>query len=133
MQLSVILSTRNNAPALGRLLQALAQCDAPDSWECLIVDNGSTDATRQTIEHCMDKLPLHYLYQPLPGKSISLNLALREAQGEVILFTDDDVIPEPGWLLAHIRAMRDNPEVRLLGGRIRVDPARLHRASAQGA
>lgn len=121
MQLSVILSTRNNACMLGGFLQALCECDMPESWEVIIVDNASEDETPDVISSFGSKLPMKYCYQPFPGKSISLNMGLSESGGDIVLFTDDDVIPDKHWLINHIRVMETNPEINIVGGRILVD------------
>ena len=121
MQLSVILSTRNNAGMLGDFLSALSRCRQPDSWEVIIVDNASLDDTRKVIEHFSKLLPLKYCFQSIPGKSVSLNLGLSGACGEIVLFTDDDVIPDSAWLVNHIKAMNQNPDINIIGGKIVVD------------
>lgn len=125
MKLSVVLATRNNARDLGVFLGSLGRCRAPGDWEIIVVDNGSTDATRQTVESFGAVLPLRYCRQPVPGKSIALNHGLRRVRGEIVLFTDDDVEPDPDWLLNHVRAMDAHPGVRMVGGRIRVDHGTL--------
>lgn len=125
MKLSVVLATRNNARVLGTFLESLTRCRAPGEWEIIVVDNGSTDATRQTLEQFTGRLPLRCCRQPLPGKSVSLNHGLREARGEIVLFTDDDIQPAPDWLQNHVRAMARNPGMAMIGGRITVDPATL--------
>mgnify|MGYP000159185295 FL=1 len=118
---SVIVATRNRAARLeqmlGSLKVALDEARGPvDVW---LVDNGSTDDTRRVIESwCASVLQAQSLYVPEPGKSRALNAAIARARGEVILFTDDDVTLDPGW----VNAMREffllNPEVAAVAGRI---------------
>ena len=121
MQLSVLIATRNNADSLARLLSALQLCVQPESWEAMIVDNGSTDQTAQVIENFRPRLPLQSLYVVEKGKSRALNAGLRKVHGEIILFTDDDVMPDKLWLVNHISAMRNYPEALMIGGRIKVE------------
>jgi len=121
MQLTVILSTRNNAGMLEEFLAALCECVRPESWEIIIVDNASEDNTKEIISTFSSKLPIKYSYQPISGKSISLNRGLSEAGGDIVLFTDDDVIPDKHWLVNHIRVMEENPDINIVGGRIIVD------------
>jgi len=123
MQLSLILATRNNAGMLREFLSALCLCNKPESWEIIIVDNGSGYKTWDVVTDFSDRLPVKYCFQPVPGKSVSLNLGLAEAGGGIILFTDDDVIPDRDWLVNHIRAMEANPDINIVGGRIIVDQA----------
>jgi glycosyltransferase involved in cell wall biosynthesis len=73
----------------------------PDGWtaELLVIDNGSTDNTRAVVnETRLDNLKLRYVSEPKPGQSLARNTGLSAAQGEIILFTDDDVRPAPDWL-----------------------------------
>jgi glycosyltransferase involved in cell wall biosynthesis len=69
-------------------------------WEILVVDNNSADQTRQVVEDCGRRHPnrFRYVREPHPGKSYALNTGVREATGDVLAFTDDDVTVEPDWL-----------------------------------
>lgn len=125
MQLSVILSTRNHAGLLCQFLESVTACDTPDTWELIVVDNGSTDETESVILTFRDRLPVVYCYQGVPGKGISINKGLRRARGEIILFTDDDVCPHRNWLIGHVNAMKKNPSMNIIGGRIVVDRSAL--------
>lgn len=61
-----------------------------------------------------------YLYEATPGKSNALNTALDAARGELIVFTDDDVIPDPEWISAYVQAARAHPEILGFAGQIRL-------------
>src|SRR5262249_25049976 len=102
MNITVILCTYNRCESLERTLQSIARSSMPSSatWEILVVDNKSTDATRAVVERFCQSHPLHfrYLYEPKPGKSNALNAGIREAQGDVFAFLDDDVVVEANWL-----------------------------------
>lgn len=75
-------------------------------WEVLIVDNGSTDSTREIItEFIQNRHPhFHYVFEPTPGKTYALNTGIQRANGEILAFTDDDALVEPDWLAAIINA-----------------------------
>lgn len=120
MQLSLLIATRNNADNLARLLSALQAGLQPESWEAIVVDNGSTDHTSRVIKKFSSQLPLRSLYFADKGKSKALNAGLRQANGDVILFTDDDVVPDQYWLVNHVRAMASHPDAIMIGGRITV-------------
>jgi glycosyltransferase involved in cell wall biosynthesis len=66
----------------------------------LVVDNNSTDQTREVVEEFCWRHParFRYLFEPHQGKSHALNTGIREARGEVLAFVDDDVTVEPTWL-----------------------------------
>jgi glycosyltransferase involved in cell wall biosynthesis len=87
-------------------------------WELLAVNNNSTDETDGVLRKHEGCLPLRRLFEPTPGKSHALNLAIREAQGEYLLFTDDDVSIDRGWLAAYCGAFERWPEAAFFGGRI---------------
>lgn len=125
--ISIVLATRNRAPSLARLLDGLAnQVDAP-SFEVIVADNGSSDETPKVVEQAGKKLNVRYLREERPGKGRALNAALWEAQGELIVFTDDDVQPFPDWLFQMHKAAQEYPEYIAFGGRIVVDIERVPR------
>ncbi len=97
-----ILCTYNRCRSLAKTLESLAASTVPDpvEWEVLVVDNNSTDRTREVVEDFCRRCPgrFRYIFEPHPGKSFALNTGIREAKGEVLAFTDDDVTVEPTWL-----------------------------------
>src|SRR4051812_42731918 len=104
MVVSVVIATRNRADRLRQALDSLERMSPPNmfSWELIVVDNGSTDGTRQVVNDCEARmmLPLRYLIEPRHGKSAALNAGVRAATGDVVAFTDDDCVMSPGWLTA---------------------------------
>jgi len=102
MKITVILCTYNRCQILGKALDSIAASILPDSveWEVLVVDNNSSDQTRQTVEGFCTRHPgrFRYVLEPQPGKSHALNAGICRALGEILVFTDDDVTVEPGWL-----------------------------------
>ena len=118
MTISVIIATRDRASLLASTLEALGRQDCDASFEIIIADNGSTDATPRVVESAArDGLPVVYVQEQKPGKSHALNTAVPHASGELLVFTDDDVLPSPGWLRAYADAFRD-PAVDFAAGRI---------------
>jgi glycosyltransferase involved in cell wall biosynthesis len=119
--ISVIIATRDRQRLLGETLDALAgQSWPPGRGEIIVADNGSTDGTRAVVEAAAARtpgLPIHYLYVALPGKSAAVNAALQHARGDVLAFTDDDVLPEPEWLERLAESFAE-PEVDFVAGRI---------------
>jgi glycosyltransferase involved in cell wall biosynthesis len=115
---TVIIATRNRAAQLPETLKCLHAQAFPDAWEIIVIDNGSTDETQAVIDRWRDRLPLRGLHQPVPGKNRALNLALPEARGELLVFTDDDVVLAPSWLGAMVRAAEAWPSYDIFGGPI---------------
>jgi len=103
MKISVILCTHNRCQSLAKTLNSLAALTLPDSvaWEVLVVDNNSSDKTHEVVQggFC-SRYPRHfrYFFEPRPGKSYALNTGIRQAQGDILAFTDDDVTVEKTWL-----------------------------------
>ncbi len=101
LSVSIIISTRSNAEALRGTLDAFLKAEVPPGWsvELLLVDNGSTDATAEVIQSFRpESIRVRDLSMPARGKSRALNLAIAEAEGEILAFTDDDVRPAHDWL-----------------------------------
>ena len=122
-RISVVVATLNRARLLERLLEGLAKQTDPPPFEVVVADNGSIDDTPAVIDDFRSELTLHSVRVPEPGKGRALNAALALAQGEIIVFTDDDVMPEPDWLFEIHRAASDFPMHNVFGGRIKVDLA----------
>jgi glucosyl-dolichyl phosphate glucuronosyltransferase len=101
-KVTAILCTCNRAETLAETLQSLAASQLPDSvsWEVLVVDNNSTDETREVVENVRRRYPgkFRYLFEPNPGKCYALNSGIANARGEILAFVDDDVTVEPRWL-----------------------------------
>ena len=116
--LSVIMCTRNRAEQLRRVLDSAAAMRVPQdlSWEFLLVDNGSTDHTAEVVASFADRLPIRRIEQPVPGLSNARNAGVAEAAGDYILWTDDDVVIDPGWLEAYADAFTAYPQAAVFGG-----------------
>jgi glycosyltransferase involved in cell wall biosynthesis len=102
VDITVILCTYNRCEELAGALHsiALSQVASSVTWEVLVVDNNSTDRTRNIVENFCCQYPGHfrYLFEAQPGKSYALNAGIANASGDVLAFVDDDVTVEPTWL-----------------------------------
>jgi len=87
-------------------------------WEVVIVNNNSTDHTDDVISEYVGRLPVRREFEPRTGKSNALNRAIDVVKGDYILWTDDDVLVDAGWLTAYVAAFRRWPEAAVFGGRI---------------
>ncbi len=103
MKITAILCTYNRCQSLAEALESAAALKVPeaDEWEILVVDNNSTDKTREVVESFCRQYPgrFRYLFEPRQGKSRALNAGIHEAHSDILAFTDDDVTFDPGWLL----------------------------------
>lgn len=115
------MCTYNRCRDLAKALDSILVSELPDSvqWEVLVVDNNSTDQTRDVIEDFCRRYPRHfrYLFEPQPGKSYALNAGIREASGDVLAFADDDATVEATWLW-NLTQCLNNGEWAGAGGRI---------------
>jgi len=96
LSVSVVVCTRHRPDRLRRCLAALAHLD-PAPGEVVVVDNTDGDpATRAAVE---ERGPFRYLVEPKPGLSAARNAGIAATSGDVIAFTDDDVLPRQAWLM----------------------------------
>lgn len=120
MDISVVLSTYNRCGILSKALQCLALQDAPGiEYEIIVVDNNSTDRTRQIVESftARDKR-FRYLFEGRQGLSYARNAGIGIARADVIAFTDDDVETACDWIYQMHRALLSYPEAEFIGGRV---------------
>ena len=121
--ISVCICTYNRSESLQHTLGSLAlQLNASSSViELLIVDNNSTDNTYQIVQAFRPSVPVRRVTESRQGLAHARNRAVTEFRGDVLLFTDDDVRFETGWLAAYEDAIRRFPGADYFGGRIRPD------------
>ncbi len=114
---SVIVPTRNRAAVLRRCLQSLTAQAAPaDSFEVIVVDNGSSDDTVAVAKSFDGALQMRLLHESEPGLHVGRHAGWRAARSDVLMFADDDIEAEPGWVEAVVARFAAEPSVALVGG-----------------
>lgn len=103
---------------LATTLTAFESVIFPKEIELIIVDNNSTDATAKTIESFSSRLPIRYVFEQKQGISAAKNCGISSANGELLIFTDDDVRPFPEWILTYLTAYKENNKNFFWGGAI---------------
>lgn len=126
MDATIVIPTFNRCDALLETLTALARMDYPaDRWEAIIVDDGSTDDSAAAVQEFAERTgaPLRCFNQKNAGPAAARNRGAAGAQGEYLVFIDNDIIVEPDFLRAHLQTLRSNPGCWVVG-RV-VHPPRL--------
>ena len=108
MKYSVVIATYNRAQELLPTLESIAQLDVSESWEVIVVDNNSSDNTRELVRNISTRFPtdLRYVFEAEQGRSAALNAGIKSARGDVIAITDDDVRVDSHWLENAGRALQ---------------------------
>jgi hypothetical protein len=120
----ILMTTHNGADTLQTTLEGLTRVvPPPGGWEIIAVDNGSSDRSKAILSGYSRKLPLAVLNEPRIGKNFALNRALdhlgsRAAEAELIVFCDDDIVPDPDWLCRLADAAALCPWADMFGGAI---------------
>jgi hypothetical protein len=120
MRLTVAICTWNRSDLLRETLEQMTALRVPEGldWELLVVNNNCTDATDQVLAEFAGRLPLTRIFEPTPGQSNARNTAVRAATGTYVIWTDDDVLVDPDWLAAYVRAFQRWPDASVFGGPI---------------
>ena len=97
--ISTIICTHNRAKYLTKAIQSLVDQRTPkDKYEIIVVDNCSTDSTKEAVEQFTSKCNIRYIYEPTLGLSYARNTGWRNARGKYSAYLDDDAIACPVWL-----------------------------------
>lgn len=120
--ISIIICTRNRKEHLAATLESLERLATADGldYEILVIDNGSDDGTHELIHEFVTRDPQKrkYFFEQEKGLSRARNCGIRHARGEIIAFTDDDVVVDPDWLVALWNTFESKPNVVAVQGMI---------------
>ena len=95
MLVSVIIPAYNEENTIESCLNSLLnQTIGKESYEVIVVDDGSTDSTSEIIK----RYPVKLFRQGNSGPATARNLGAKNSSGEIILFTDADCVAEPNWI-----------------------------------
>ncbi len=112
---TVAVCTRNRSHQLRACLDALAAIEYPRSLlDVLVVDNAPEDDSTRELVAGYDRI--RYVREPRPGLDNARNRAIREARGEILAFTDDDVSVDAAWAGAIARAFEEEPHAMCVTG-----------------
>jgi glycosyltransferase involved in cell wall biosynthesis len=115
-QVAVVIPVWNGEAVLARCLDALArQTLQRETFQIIVVDNGSNDATRKIARSYAG---VELLEEPRPGSYVARNRGIERVRAPITAFTDADCEPAPDWLEQVLRAAAANPGFGVLAGRI---------------
>jgi GT2 family glycosyltransferase len=104
--LSVVIPSHNRVDKLQQVLDGLARQDTCEPFEVVVVSDGSTDGTEAYLTSGSPPMPVVAICQSNAGPAAARNRGVDAARGDVVVFVDDDVVPTPGLLSAHLAVHR---------------------------
>ncbi len=122
MDITIIFATYKRPQILANTLTSLCKLNSGSlQWELIVVDNAGHAATQEVVSQFNERLPLTFLIEQKPGKNNALNLAIPKAQGELLVFCDDDIIASENWLTEIWEGASRWPDHDVFGGKIVAD------------
>jgi glycosyltransferase involved in cell wall biosynthesis len=119
LRISAVVCTYSNAPFLKLTLNSLVKQTLPsDEYEIIVVDNNSTDNTREVVRDFEARAShrIKYVLETTQGLGAARNAGLRESSGPIVSFIDDDAEAAPQWLAASVDAFHRHPNAWGVGG-----------------
>jgi GT2 family glycosyltransferase len=124
---SVVVPTHNRAALLGDCLRTLVGQDcAPERYEIIVIDDGSSDGTAEVVRAVAETapMPVRYVRQNAAGANAARNRGLAMATGDPICFVDDDQEMDAAWLGRLVAGTEQFPDAGCVGGPIRLRAGR---------
>lgn len=116
---SLIFATYKRNNLLEMMLRSFLKLNTQGfSFQIIAVDNCPQKSAKLIIESFFDSLPIIYLHAIEPGKNAAINLGMEYAQGDLLVFTDDDIEADCNWLSSLVDATNRYPDSSIFGGRI---------------
>jgi glycosyltransferase involved in cell wall biosynthesis len=114
---SAIICTHNREQYLGAAIDSVLGQDFSE-YEVIVVDNASSDRTKQVVEERLSNPRLKYIYEPTIGLSVARNTGAKAARGEILAYLDDDAEASPTWLRVLCSAYEQNEQLVIAGGKV---------------
>lgn len=116
-QISAIICTHNRSSYLGAAIDSLL-CQDFEDFEVVLVDNGSSDDTKEVVNQRLGNLRLRYVWEPVVGLSVARNTGAQTGKGEILAYLDDDAVASKNWLKCLERAFKTNDNLMIAGGKV---------------
>ena len=122
LELSVVIPTYNRLDTLRHVIPSLlGQSTAQERYELLICDSNSTDGTAEYLAAVREQHPnVRHLPGTYTGRAMARNAGIAQAQGQIILFNDSDIIADPALLEAHLRHHHEQRDIAVVGWEVQV-------------
>lgn len=117
-QISAIICTHNREHYLGAAIDSLLQQDFAGDYEVIVVDNASSDRTREVVESRLPHPRLQYIYEPVTGLSVARNTGAKASSSSILAYLDDDAVASSQWLQVLHHAYQKNEKLAIAGGRV---------------
>lgn len=117
-RISVIIPTRDRKEILSEVLYSYREQDSgPETFEILVIDDGSADGTREMVNDAASSCPFSvtYIRQEAGGPARARNTGIARARGKILLFTNDDMVASPQLVREHLEGHRSWPGSVILG------------------
>lgn len=119
MDISIIFATYNRDLILHRTISSFIELNTDGiEYEIIVVDNACNVNTKALVERYEERLPVIYLSEEKPGKNAAINKGLVYSSGQLIIFTDDDIIADQMWMTHLYQASVEFSDVNVFGGSI---------------
>ena len=117
LPIAAIICTHNRDSYLGAAIDSLLKQDY-DNYEVLVIDNASSDRTREVVNSRLDDPRLKYYYEPVLGLSVARNRGAKETNAPILTYLDDDAEASPQWLKVIGEAYQENEKLAIVGGKV---------------
>ncbi|TVP61959.1 MAG: glycosyltransferase family 2 protein [Nodularia sp. (in: Bacteria)] len=117
-QISAIICTHNRESYLGAAIDSLLAQDFSADFEVIVVDNGSSDRTREVVEERLGDSRVKYVFEPTIGLSVARNTGAKVASADIIAYLDDDAVASVSWLQVLYAAYENNSKLAIAGGKV---------------
>ncbi len=133
MDISIIVPTYNRKERLKDCLDSLfAQDYPPESFEVIVVDDGSGDGTKELLQRLSgERINLRYFFQAHKGPAAARNLGIMQARASIIGFTDNDCLVRKDWAKNMVACHKQQKDAAVVGGAVRVDLSNIKAAVSQ--
>jgi GT2 family glycosyltransferase len=112
---SILVVTKDRPEVIGDLFEALTlQTLRPD--EVVVVDNNSSKSYERVFDAYRSRLPLRTFVETTPGIPAARNRSIRESRHDILVFTDDDCVPQATWLEKMVEPFYRDPHIGAVGG-----------------